>query len=112
VIGVRTDFDPEEPVGEADDEAVSAVVLKPTRTAGELCEAAGGSAEITLEELLRRVRRIEEHLGIGTPKEAEAFEYLDKPSGEPHSRAGKQHPTVRSPGREESGRTGTPSTLV
>jgi antitoxin component HigA of HigAB toxin-antitoxin module len=29
VIAVRTDFDPEEPIREADDEAVSAVVLKP-----------------------------------------------------------------------------------
>jgi hypothetical protein len=63
-IGVRTDFDPDEPIGEADDEAVSAVVRKPNRTAGDLSEAAGTSAGTTLEELLRRVQRIEEHLGI------------------------------------------------
>jgi hypothetical protein len=88
-IGVRTDFDPEEPIGEADDEAVFEVVLKPTRTAGDLSELADDSPGYTMEdyerdlepvvpkppvptqrellvELLRRVRRIEEHLGIAT----------------------------------------------
>jgi hypothetical protein len=52
---------------EVDDKTVSEVVRKPTRAAGDLSEAAGASAEITLEELLRRVHRIEEHLGIGDP---------------------------------------------
>jgi hypothetical protein len=42
-IGVRTDFDPDEPI---EDEAVSRVILN------------------TLDELLRRVRRIDEYLGI------------------------------------------------
>ena len=56
--------DDEQP--EADDETVSEVVRKPTRTAGDLSEAAGASAGITLEELLRRVQRIEELLGIGS----------------------------------------------
>jgi hypothetical protein len=46
-IGVRTDFDPEEPI---EDEPVDEVVIK--------------VALNTLDELLLRVRRIEQHLGI------------------------------------------------
>ena len=49
---------------EVDDQTVSEVVRKPTRTAGDLSEVAGASEEITLDELLLRVRRIEEYLGI------------------------------------------------
>ena len=72
---------------EVDDEILSEVVRRPTRTAGDLSEAADASPGITteglardleavasrpgaptdrelLEELLRRVRRLEEHLGI------------------------------------------------
>jgi hypothetical protein len=82
---------------EVDDKAVSEVVRKPTKTAGDLSQAAGGSAVITLEELLLRVRRIEEYLGIGAPQEAEAFDY---PSEQPPRRPGKQHPIVRTPGSE------------
>jgi hypothetical protein len=86
-IGVRTDFDPEEPIGEVDDETLSEVVRRPTRTAGDLSEAADASPRITTEDLardleavasrrgvpteselladlLRRVERIEQHLGI------------------------------------------------
>jgi hypothetical protein len=86
-IGVRTDFDPEEPIGEIDDETLSEVVRRPTRTAGDLSEAADASPGITTEDLardleavaskrgvpteselfadlLRRVQRLEEHLGI------------------------------------------------
>ena len=44
---------------EVDDQTVSEVVRKPTRTAGDLSEVAGASEEITLDELLLRVRRIE-----------------------------------------------------
>jgi hypothetical protein len=51
---------------EADDEAVSEVVRKPTRTAGDLSEGGEASGGITLEELLRRVQRIEDYLGIGS----------------------------------------------
>jgi hypothetical protein len=86
-IGVRTDFDPEEPIGEVDDETLSEIVRRPTRTAGDLSEAADASPGITTEDLardleavaskqgipteselladlLRRVQRIEEQLGI------------------------------------------------
>jgi hypothetical protein len=77
--------DEEQP--EVDDGTVSEVVRRPTRTAGDLSEVADATAGITTEdlardleaaasklgvpterellvELLRRVRRIEEHLGI------------------------------------------------
>jgi hypothetical protein len=69
------------------DEEFAEFARRPTRTAGDLSEVADGSAEITtedvardlesvasksrsstdrklLEELLRRVERIEQHLGI------------------------------------------------
>jgi hypothetical protein len=72
---------------EVDNETLSEVVRRPTRTAGDLSEVADASPGITtedlardlealasrpgvpterelLEELLRRVQRIEEHLGI------------------------------------------------
>ena len=72
---------------EVDDETLSEVVRRPTRTAGDLSEAADASPGITTEdlardleavaskrgvstesellaELLRRVERIEEHLGM------------------------------------------------
>jgi hypothetical protein len=88
-IGGRTDFDPEEPIGEVDDETLSEVVRRPTRTAGDLSEAADTSPGITTEDLardleavaskrgvptdselladlLRRVQRIEAHLGIAS----------------------------------------------
>jgi hypothetical protein len=80
---------PEDESLEIDDETLSDVIRKPTRTAGDLSEVAEGSAEITtediardlesvasksrtqterelLEELLRRVDRIEQHLGIAS----------------------------------------------
>ena len=73
---------------EVDDETLSEVVRRPTRTAGDLSEAADASPGITTEDLardleavasergvatdrelladlLRRVERIEQHLGIG-----------------------------------------------
>jgi hypothetical protein len=72
---------------EVDDETLSDVVRRPTRTAGDLSEAADASPGITTEDLgrdleavaskqgvlteselvadlLKRVKRIEEHLGI------------------------------------------------
>jgi hypothetical protein len=72
---------------EVDDETLSEVVRRPTRTAGDLSEVAEASPGITTEDLardleavaskrrvptetellaevLRRVQRIEEHLGI------------------------------------------------
>jgi hypothetical protein len=72
---------------EVDDGTLSEVVRRPTRTAGDLSEAADASPGITtedlardleavasrpgvrterelLEDLLRRVRRIEEYLGL------------------------------------------------
>ena len=72
---------------EVDDETLSEVVRRPTRTAGDLSEVADATAGITTEDLardlevvaskrgvltesesladlLRRVERIEEHLGI------------------------------------------------
>jgi hypothetical protein len=75
---------------EIDDGTLSDVIRKPTRTAGDLSEVADSSAEITtediardlgsvasrsrtaterelLENLLRRVERIEQHLGIAGP---------------------------------------------
>jgi hypothetical protein len=75
------------PIGEADEEAVSEVVRKPTKTAGDLSQLADGLPGITTEDLARdletvaskqgapterelladlleRVKRIEEHLGL------------------------------------------------
>jgi hypothetical protein len=75
---------------EIDDGTLSDVIRKPTRTAGDLSEVAEGSAEITtediardleavasqsraasdrelLEDLLRRVERIEQRLGMAGP---------------------------------------------
>jgi Arc/MetJ family transcription regulator len=72
---------------EVDDETLSEVVRRPTRTAGDLSEVADASPGVTTEDLardleavaskqgvlteselladlLRRVQRIEEHLGI------------------------------------------------
>jgi hypothetical protein len=54
--------DEEQPI--VDEEAVSEVIRKPTRTAGDLSEGGEASGGITLEGLIRRVQRIEEHLGI------------------------------------------------
>jgi hypothetical protein len=62
LIAVRKVRNEQQP--EVDDEVVSQVVVTPTKTAADLSQAAGASAEITIEELLRRVQRIEEHLGI------------------------------------------------
>jgi hypothetical protein len=63
-MSVESTSDDEQP--EVDEKAVPEVVRKPTRTAGDLSEAAGYSAGIIPEELLRRVRRIEEYLGIAS----------------------------------------------
>jgi hypothetical protein len=86
---------------EVDDETLSEVVRRPTRTAGDLSEVADASAGITtedlardleavasrpgvqterelLEDLLRRVQRIEEYLGIASTGPHD--EYLDQTS--------------------------------
>ena len=83
---------------EVDDETLSEVVRRPTRTAGDLSEVADASPGITTEdlardleavaskrgvptesellvELLRRVERIEQHLGIAGPGPYD--DYLD-----------------------------------
>jgi hypothetical protein len=80
---------------EVDDETLSEVVRRPTRTAGDLSEVADASPGITTEDLardleavasklgvptdselladmLRRVQRVEQHLGIaGTDSDEE-----------------------------------------
>jgi hypothetical protein len=81
---------PEDGNPEIDDGTLSDVIRKPTRTAGDLSEVAEGAAGMTtedvardlesvasrsrtsidmelLENLLRRVERIEQHLGIADP---------------------------------------------
>ena len=78
---------PEDENPEIDEGTISEVIRKPTRTAGDLSEVAGGPAGLTmenlardlesvaskpptptdrepLEELRRRIERIEQHLGI------------------------------------------------
>jgi len=85
---------------EVDDGTLSEVVRRPTRTAGDLSEVADATPGITtsdlardleavaskppvpterelLVELLRRVRSIEEHLGIAGTDPYE--DYLDQP---------------------------------
>jgi hypothetical protein len=79
---------PEGESPEIDEGTISEVIRKPTRTAGDLSEAADGPAGTTkdvardlesaasesrtsadrelLQELLRRVERIEQHLGISS----------------------------------------------
>jgi hypothetical protein len=83
------------------DEAVSQVVRKPTRTAGDLSEGGEASGGITAEELGRRVQRIEDHLGIGDREEHKAFDYPDDPGATPPQRSGDEHPIVRPPGAGE-----------
>jgi hypothetical protein len=86
-VSDRIPYDPEGRVDEVDDETLSEVVRRPTRTAGDLAEVADASPGITTEDLardlesvaskrgvpteselladlLRRVERIEQHLGI------------------------------------------------
>jgi hypothetical protein len=78
---------PEDENPEIDEGTISEVIRRPTRTAGDLSEVVGGPTGLTtaelardlesaasksrtatdrklLEELLRRVERIEQHLGI------------------------------------------------
>jgi hypothetical protein len=74
--------DEEQPI--VDEEAVSEVIRKPTRTAGDLSEGGEASGGITLEGLLRRVQRIEEHLGISDPKKPEPFGRVTEPSPTVH----------------------------
>ena len=84
---MSSDPESEDEFPEVDDETLSEVVRRPTRTAGDLSEVANASPGITtedlardleavasrpgvqterelLEDLLRRVRRIEEYLGL------------------------------------------------
>jgi hypothetical protein len=84
---MSSDLGSEDDFLEVDDGTLSEVVRRPTRTAGDLSEVADASPGITmedlardletvaskrgvpteselLEELLRRVQRIEEHLGL------------------------------------------------
>jgi hypothetical protein len=84
---MSSDAIPDDEHLEVDDETLSEVVRRPTRTAGDLSEVADASAGITTEDLardleavasrpgvrterelladlLRRVRRIEEYLGL------------------------------------------------
>jgi hypothetical protein len=81
---------PEDEDPEVDDGTLSDVIRKPTRTAGDLSEVADSTAGIStediardlesvasrsrrgtdreiLEDLIRRVERIEKHLGIAGP---------------------------------------------
>jgi hypothetical protein len=87
VRAMSSDPIPEDEHPEIDDGTLSEVIRKPTRTAGDLSEVADGIAAITteevardlesvaskpptptdrelLEDLIRRVERIEQHLGI------------------------------------------------
>ena len=84
---MSSDAIPDDEHPEVDDETLSEVVRRPTRTAGDLSEVADASPGITTEDLardleavaskrgvptegelladlLRRVQRIEQHLGI------------------------------------------------
>jgi hypothetical protein len=81
---------------EIDDGTISEVIRKPTRTAGDLSEIVEGPAGLTtadldrdlesvasksrtqteselLEELLRRVERIEQHLGIASTESDDKY---------------------------------------
>ena len=98
---------------EVDDETLSEVVRRPTRTAGDLSEVADASPGITTEdlardleavaskpgvpterellvELLRRVERIEQHLGIAGAgpndnySDSSAFHHPTKASSPDH----------------------------
>lgn len=114
----------EEP--EVDDGTLSEVVRRPARAAGDLSEVADASPGITtedlardletvaakpgvpterelLEEILRRVRRIEEQLGIGRSEVPEQVERVPGAfEGTPGYRHYKEHPLVRTPGSGES----------
>jgi hypothetical protein len=128
---VSSDLTSSEEQPEVDDGTLSDVLQQPIKAAGDLSEVADAAESKTtddlardleavaskagvptawemIEEILQRVRRIEEHLGIGGPEEPKAFDYLDDPSAEPHRRSGKQHPIVRTPASQESGPTGIP----
>jgi hypothetical protein len=116
----RPDMSDDEQPG-VDDGTLSDVLQQPIKAAGDLSEVAdaaeskttddlardleavaskagGPTAWEMLEEILQRVRRIEEHLRIGDPQEPEAFAYPNDPSQQPPRRGGEQHPIVRTPG--------------
>jgi hypothetical protein len=133
--GYKQPPDVEQP--EVDDGTLSEVIRRPTRTAGDLSEVAEGSAEITtediardlesvasrsraptdrelLEDLLQRVERIEQHLGIGGPDQPMSYdnftsigvkpedvEYEDADQHPPHDDTSRQQP---SPPEQHGGR--------
>jgi hypothetical protein len=122
---------PEDENPEIDDGTLSDVIRKPTRTAGDLSEVAEGAAGLTtedvvrdlesvasksrtqtervlLEDLLRRVERIEEHLGIADPGPG-SLPTSNPPGtfeGPDPRRHSAEHPTVRNPERGKSRSTG------
>jgi hypothetical protein len=59
---MSSDPESEDQFPEVDEATLSDVVRRPTRTAGDLSEVADASAGITLEELLRRVQRMENEI--------------------------------------------------
>jgi hypothetical protein len=95
---------PEDENSEIDDGTLSDVIRKPTRTAGDLAEVADSTAGITTEDLardlesvasksrtqtdrelldglLRRVERIEQHLGIATDPDDDPSRPPSEPLG-------------------------------
>jgi hypothetical protein len=128
---MSSDLIPEDESPEIDDGTVSEVIRKPTRTAGDLSEIADSAAGLTmedvardlesvasrsrtaterelLEDLLRRVERIEQHLGIGRPEQPmsddnftsigvkpEDLEDEDADQHPPHDDTSRQEPYPR-----------------
>ena len=125
---------------EIDDMTLSEVVRRPTRTAGDLSEVADASLGITtadlardleqvaakqgvateselLADLLERVERIEEQLGIGRADAPELFGRVPWPPfsvwGYSRSRSsGREHPPVRTPSGEDPDSSSKLSELI
>jgi hypothetical protein len=67
---------PEDETPEIDDETLSEVIRKPTRTAGDLSEMAEGSAEITTEDVARDLEA-----AASTPRTATERDLLEEVLG-------------------------------
>ena len=124
---------------EIDDGTLSEVVRRPTRTAGDLSEVADASPGITtadlardleavaakqgvpteselIADLLERVERIEEQLGIGRANTPEPFGRVPEPSAfgdTPRSRSSAtEHPPVPTPSGEDPDSSSKLSELI
>jgi hypothetical protein len=136
---MSSDLTSDDEQSEVVDGTLSDVVRRPTRTAGDLSEVADALPGITTEDLARdleavaakqgvpteselladlleRVERIEEQLGIGRADAPEPFGRVPEPSAfgdTPRSRSSAmEHPPVRTPPGEDPDSSSKLSELI